>query len=423
MVELRGGVGGARNHLLQNIEAVQSGMMSPAANQVRAFYRCVASIEQRINALRRAHQLQLQRTCCIARVLMNKAEHGSSRKTANSKNKAGFQVIVLAAAAAAVRISIMCKLIQRERMFVALSKNTAAIRLCKFLKSVKGVVQVRRQAHIQRQRALNQRCASVIVRFFKLFLPRMKRLRRDKAVAVIAESLREHHRGWGAHSVRSAMSDFMKKVRIVQKQARTFLSRAAANKRWLLWQFMKIERAELLRVYGSGKKGSSALRASDMNRLMMATDVRQTAIDQLWKTLRRDFSIKYTQFQAERTRHFVRMKEMAVFRRGMLSYVGLNHAALNRLPTDVRMDLLTAYNPPVPPSYKECMRPSDDELLQIVRIAQHDSGKPLDPLARRGVSAYAKTRIRREVSSRGDRNREEERKLITLVNLNLEGKK
>ncbi len=79
----------------------------------------------------------------------------------------------------------------------------------------------------------------------------------------------------------------------MQKQARLFLSRAAAHKRWLLWQVIviatvivsvmlvvvmpvvslqlrKIERLELLRVYGRGK---GVLVASDMERLMMAQEV------------------------------------------------------------------------------------------------------------------------------------------------------
>ncbi len=399
MVEVRTGQGSARNHVVQNLEAVQRGAMSPLANKARALYRCVAAIEQRMSALRRAKQCQLSRTCSLAQSLMDRSFHGIARKTEISKKRVGAQTILLAAAAAAIRIALMCKVIQMERMFSALSRNIAALRLCRFLKSVKGIVHLKRQAHLQRQRALRQRCARIIVTFFKLFLPRMKRLRRAKAINVIVGSLRDHHRGWGAHSVRLAMSNFLKKVRIVQKQARTFLSRAAANKRWLLWQFVKIEKAELLRVYGSGKKGNS-LRASDMARLMMTNDARQAAIEQLWRVLRRDFSSKYSQFQAERTNYFIRMKEMAVFRRGMLSYVGLNHAALNRLPQDVRNDLLTAYNPPVPPSYKHCMRPSDNELLQIVRIAQYDAGRPLDSAARRGVSAYAKQR-RKQLCSRG----------------------
>lgn len=414
---MRVGRNSVRNHVLHNVDALRLGEMSAAANKARAFYRCIAAIEQRVSTLRRAHQLQLRRTCSIARELVRKADRGSPRKRENSKQKHRTQTLLLAAVAAAARIAIMCKKMQTERVFAALNKSSAAMRLCRFLRSVKGVVQVRRQAHLQRVRALHRRCAGIIVKFFKLFLPRMRRLRRTWAAAVVAESLRELRRGWGAASVRAAMTTFMKKVRIVQKQARTFLSRAAANKRWLLWQFMKIEKQELLRVYGSGKKGNAALKASDMGRLMMANDVRQVAIEQLWKLLRRDFSIKYTQFQSERKMHFIRIREMAVFRRGMLSYVGLNHSALNRLPEDVRMDLLTAYNPPVPPSYKECMRPSDNELLQVVRIAQYDSGRPLDPSARRGVSAYAKQRRKQSESRQSDRDRAQEQQFALLEKL------
>jgi hypothetical protein len=417
VVQVRAGAGSTRDHLAHNVQELQSGMLAPAASRARAFYRCVAAIEQRICTLQRAQQRQLMRACTIAQALMRKADHGATHRTSHPKQKVGAQALLLAAAAAAVRIALMCKSMRKERMFAAMSKNSAALRLSRFLKSIRGVVHMKRQAHMRRVQALRQRCASVIAMFFKLFLPRMKRLRRARAAAVIAGSLREHHRGWGSHSVRQAMTNFLKKVRIVQKQARTFLSRAAANKRWLLWQFMKIEKAELLRVYGSGRKGNAALRPSDMSRLMMSNDARQAAIDALWKVLRRDFSNKYSQFQAQRAMHFVRMREMAVFRRGMLSFVGLNHAALNRLPADVRMDLLTAYNPPVPPSYKQCMRPGDDELLQIVRIAQYDSGRPLDPQARRGVSAYAKQRLKL-----GDNNRAEEQRLTRLETLNLETK-
>ena len=175
-------------------------------------------------------------------------------------------------------------------------------------------------------------------------------------------------------------------------------------------QFLKIEKRELLRVYGSGRGGRAALTQSDLSRLMMSNEVRQEAIEQLWKVLRREFSRMHTQYQLDRKNHIIRLQEMAVFRRGMLSFVGLSHAAVMRLPADVRTDLLTAYNPPVPPNYKSCMRPSDDELLQVVRIAQYDSGRPLDVQARRGVSAYAKQR------------RKQESRLATVEKLSFEDK-
>lgn len=390
----------AKNYVRENVAVIQQGALCPASSKVRAFYRSIAAIDQRINTLHRAQQQQLNRTCAIAHALMVKSDKKGTRIIEHSKTHSGIQMVMLSAAAAAVRIAVMGKKIQKERLFLALKKNGAAWRLCRFLKSIKGVMDVKRRAHFLRQQAVFQRCARTIVMFFKLYLPRMKRLRREKAVAVIAESLREQHRGWGASSVRVAMSQFLKNVRIVQKQARLFLSRAAANKRWLLWQFRNIEKMELLRVYGKSS-GKVALTPSDMNRLMMANDVRQSAIEQLWKVLRRNFSDKHTMYQMEREKHFIRLQEMAVFRRGMLSYVGLNHAAMSRLPDDVRFDLLTAYNPPVPPSYKDCMRPSNDELLQVVRMAQRDCGRPLDETARRGVSAYAKQRKRQNHSSHG----------------------
>ncbi len=166
-------------------------------------------------------------------------------------------------------------------------------------------------------------------------------------------------------------------------------------------------------MYGGGKKGN--LLPSDLNRLVMPDEVRRVALDQLWRVLRRDFGNRYTAYQTERKMHFIRLQEMSVFRRGMMSYIGMNHAAVMRLPEDVRSDLLTAYNPPVPPSYKGCMRPGDDELLQIVRIAQYDSGRPLDPMARRGVSSYAKQRRRQHHGLK--QNQEQDQKLVILETL------
>ncbi len=416
-MDLGGARGSIKDHIRENVVAVQA--MHPATSKAHAFYRSIAAIEQRITVLHRTHQLRLNRTCTIAQALMVKADKKSPRKTDRSRTESGVQMLLLPAAAAAVRIAIMCQRVQRERLFAALNKNSAAWRLCRFLKSLKGVMQVKRQAHLRRLQAMQQRCASIIVMFFKLFLPRMKRLRRARAVVVIAGSLREHHRGWGSNSVRVAMSKFLKKVRIVQRQARLFLTRAAANKRWLLWQFQNVEKTELLRVYGKSS-GKVKLLPSDMSRLMMANDVRQAAIEQLWKQLRRDFGDKYTIYQIERKKHFIRLQEMAVYRRGMLSFVGLNHTAMMRLPQDVRIDLLTAYHPPVPPSYKESMRPSHDVLLQVVRIAQYDSGRPLDLVARRGVSAYAKQRRRQNRSSHSSRSKHaDDHTLTALEKLNV----
>ena len=412
MIELRGSPGSTKNHIRENVLAVQT--MHSATSKALAFYRSIAAIEQRITVLHRTHQLQLNRTCTIAQALIVKADKKSPRKRERSRTESGVQLLLLPAAAAAVRIAIMCQRVQRERLFAALNKNSAAWRLCRFFKSLKGIMQVKRQAHLKRLHTEQQRCASVIARFFRLFLPRMKRLRRARAAVVIAGSLKEHHRGWGSNSVRVAMSRFLKKVRIVQRQARLFLTRSAANKRWLMWQFQNIEKTELLRVYGKSG-GKVKLLPSDMSRLMMANDVRQAAIDQLWKQLRRDFGDKYTTYQMERKKHFIRLQEMAVYRRGMLNFVGLNHAAMMRLPEDVRIDLLTAYHPPVPPSYKDCMRPSNDELLQVVRIAQYDSGRPLDLAARRGVSAYAKQRRRQNRSSHSRRSKHGDDHMLTAL--------
>ena len=166
-------------------------------------------------------------------------------------------------------------------------------------------------------------------------------------------------------------------------------------------------------MYGGGKKGT--LLNSDFNRLMMPDDVRRVALEQLWKALRREFGNRYTVYQMERKMHIIRLQEMSVFRRGMMSYIGRNQAAVMRLPEDVRGDLLTAYNPPVPPSYKQCMRPPDDELLQIVRIAQYDGGRPLDPVARRGVSAYAKQRRKQHHGLQ--KNQEQEQKFAALESM------
>ena len=396
--------------MLENMEAVQ---LHSAATKARAFYNSIAAIERRISALHRAQQQQLARTCAVAQALVLKSVRSGARRTDLSKSKSGLQMLLMAAVASSVRFALMCKRMQKERHFAALDKNSAAFRLCRFLKSLKGVMQVRREAHMKRQQALRQRCCTIIVMFFKLFLPRMRRLRRVRAAAVIAESLRETRRGWGSQIVKSAMSRFLTKVRIVQKQARLFLSRAAANKRWLEKQFRQIEKKELVRVYGGGKKGT--LLNSDFNRLMMPDDVRRVALEQLWKALRREFGNRYTVYQMERKMHIIRLQEMSVFRRGMMSYIGRNQAAVMRLPEDVRGDLLTAYNPPVPPSYKQCMRPPDDELLQIVRIAQYDGGRPLDPVARRGVSAYAKQRRKQHHGLQ--KNQEQEQKFAALESM------
>jgi hypothetical protein len=396
--------------VLENMEAVQ---LNSAATKARAFYNSIAAIERRISALHRAQQQQLTRTCAIAQALVLKSSRSGARTTDLSKHKTGLQMLLMAAVAASVRFAIFWKRMQKERYFAALNKDSAAFRLCRFLKSLKGVMRLRRQAHLRRQQELWRRSSGIIIKFFKLFLPRMRRLRRVRAATIIAESLRETRRGWGSQVVKAAMSKFLKKIRIVQKQARLFLSRAAANKRWLENQFRQIEKKEIVRVYGGGKKGK--LLPSDVNRMMMPDDVRRAALEQLWKALRREFGNRYTMYQTERKMHIIQLQEMSVFRRGMMSYIGRNQAAVMRLPEDVRGDLLTAYNPPVPPSYKQCMRPADYDLLQIVRIAQYDGGRPLDPVARRGVSAYAKQRRKQQHGLQ--KNQEQEHKLAALESL------
>jgi hypothetical protein len=166
--------------VFKNAQAVKQGAMVPLAVKARALYRSIAAIDRRISTLQRAQQQRLSRMCCVAQNLLTKHGRVDARKSEKSRFIRGRQALLLAVVAAAARFYRMSKAVQSERHFAQLKKNSAAASICQFLKSLKGVIRLKQQAHITRQKELCNRSAAVIIGFFKLFLPRMKRLRRAR---------------------------------------------------------------------------------------------------------------------------------------------------------------------------------------------------------------------------------------------------